>query len=113
MIRRPPRSTLFPYTTLFRSGGGAWRPPGRSGAAPPHALRLRQAPAGRQSLVGQPVRRPALVADRPPQSLQDLLEVIPHRRLRRLRIVGDDGAADQLVLLQRALCPPRTQHRLV
>src|SRR2546422_4189741 len=29
MIRRPPRSTLFPYTTLFRSGGGAkskvWR----------------------------------------------------------------------------------------
>src|SRR5437016_8753558 len=27
MIRRPPRSTLFPYTTLFRSGrgnGGRW-----------------------------------------------------------------------------------------
>src|SRR5256885_12268239 len=23
MIRRPPRSTLFPYTTLFRSGGVA------------------------------------------------------------------------------------------
>src|SRR3712207_8212864 len=23
MIRRPPRSTLFPYTTLFRSVGGA------------------------------------------------------------------------------------------
>src|SRR5690349_23317007 len=23
MLRRPPRSTLFPYTTLFRSGGGA------------------------------------------------------------------------------------------
>src|SRR5687768_17770356 len=22
MIRRPPRSTLFPYTTLFRSNGG-------------------------------------------------------------------------------------------
>src|SRR5688572_31139319 len=21
MVRRPPRSTLFPYTTLFRSGG--------------------------------------------------------------------------------------------
>src|SRR3989442_3170887 len=26
MIRRPPRSTLFPYTTLFRSA-----PPGQSG----------------------------------------------------------------------------------
>src|SRR3712207_8229636 len=25
MIRRPPRSTLFPYTTLFRSrGSGCW-----------------------------------------------------------------------------------------
>src|SRR3712207_8163797 len=24
MIRRPPRSTLFPYTTLFRSYGDAW-----------------------------------------------------------------------------------------
>src|SRR3989442_9156557 len=28
MIRRPPRSTLFPYTTLFRSLNGS----GRSGA---------------------------------------------------------------------------------
>src|SRR2546430_13421009 len=25
MIRRPPRSTLFPYTTLFRSLHAAWR----------------------------------------------------------------------------------------
>src|SRR5256885_7444035 len=25
MIRRPPRSTLFPYTTLFRSDGAAIR----------------------------------------------------------------------------------------
>src|SRR5256885_3166197 len=24
MIRRPPRSTLFPYTTLFRSDGAVW-----------------------------------------------------------------------------------------
>src|SRR3712207_2288384 len=24
MIRRPPRSTLFPYTTLFRSPGTGW-----------------------------------------------------------------------------------------
>src|SRR2546422_3795651 len=26
MIRRPPRSTLFPYTTLFRSNNGAETP---------------------------------------------------------------------------------------
>src|SRR5260221_6335643 len=31
MIRRPPRSTLFPYTTLFRSHGP---PNGRSGGGP-------------------------------------------------------------------------------
>src|SRR3712207_8406110 len=30
MIRRPPRSTLFPYTTLFRSGPAG----GRAGGAP-------------------------------------------------------------------------------
>src|SRR5690349_22902367 len=37
MIRRPPRSTLFPYTTLFRSRGGGGRDPdadpGRAGVA--------------------------------------------------------------------------------
>src|SRR5256885_3098774 len=41
MIRRPPRSTLFPYTTLFRSGRQCGRPTGagRSGAAQPCAAR--------------------------------------------------------------------------
>src|SRR3712207_8930215 len=33
MIRRPPRSTLFPYTTLFRSYGPG-RPQGEAGAVP-------------------------------------------------------------------------------
>src|SRR3712207_7480645 len=42
MIRRPPRSTLFPYTTLFRSG------------ADRRALRRRSAtPAGRQAAPAQ------------------------------------------------------------
>src|SRR3989442_5639325 len=40
MIRRPPRSTLFPYTTLFRSGRatleGTKRFAARSAAAPGH-----------------------------------------------------------------------------
>src|SRR3712207_7965306 len=34
MIRRPPRSTLFPYTTLFRSSARA-APPGRPPTRPP------------------------------------------------------------------------------
>src|SRR5947208_4671520 len=37
MIRRPPRSTLFPYTTLFRSGDGGHAGAGderRHGGAP-------------------------------------------------------------------------------
>src|SRR2546430_13744064 len=35
MIRRPPRSTLFPYTTLFRSADAPSR--GRPGAGGGHA----------------------------------------------------------------------------
>src|SRR5688572_31984507 len=55
MIRRPPRSTLFPYTTLFRS-----RPHGRGGAAPgggrgrgAGAGRLGPAPARRGTRAGR------------------------------------------------------------
>src|SRR3712207_1588256 len=50
MIRRPPRSTLFPYTTLFRSAGpgphparrrqrGGRRPPDRERGGAPRARR--------------------------------------------------------------------------
>src|SRR5258708_38941601 len=56
MIRRPPRSTLFPYTTLFRSRGIATggpchpAPTARYGCALRRWYRLRGAPyAGRQS----------------------------------------------------------------
>src|SRR3712207_3034256 len=53
MIRRPPRSTLFPYTTLFRSAGAVellmptlqsadlWRQSGRYDAYGPEMLRIR------------------------------------------------------------------------
>src|SRR2546427_4142892 len=48
MIRRPPRSTLFPYTTLFRSPLALRGRPGRPGEGPgseedlERALRLDQ-----------------------------------------------------------------------
>src|SRR5436309_11750560 len=34
MIRRPPRSTLFPYTTLFRSSRARQRIPDEAGKGP-------------------------------------------------------------------------------
>src|SRR3712207_7580981 len=48
MIRRPPRSTLFPYTTLFRSRGDA--PAGRP--------RLHRAGAGRRRVERLPAGGP-------------------------------------------------------
>src|SRR3712207_7335486 len=48
MIRRPPRSTLFPYTTLFRS---APRVVGVAGRLP-EGVRLRQLVASRVVGVG-------------------------------------------------------------
>src|SRR3712207_8074221 len=73
MIRRPPRSTLFPYTTLFRSG----RPRSRSRRAstchvnPPGNERFPTPPA-------PPVRSgdPTPELDRSPSHLCTLLSVI-------------------------------------
>src|SRR5256885_9867252 len=61
MIRRPPRSTLFPYTTLFRSQGRR-----QVGLGPVDHERRRLA----QPLPGEGQRRP-LVARRHPHSLSD------------------------------------------
>src|SRR2546427_6404115 len=65
MIRRPPRSTLFPYTTLFRSRAAhpaqpsaheAYAPPrGRRGLLP----RLHRRRAGQARLITSPDPRSA------------------------------------------------------
>src|SRR2546422_7747352 len=57
MIRRPPRSTLFPYTTLFRSGHGRDAqtdqfPVRRGQRAASHTRALSSRPRGR--LAGGP-----------------------------------------------------------
>src|SRR3712207_8074785 len=63
MIRRPPRSTLFPYTTLFRSlGGGARRPVAArarlpAGAAAGARRRARRARPALPALELAPARR--------------------------------------------------------
>src|SRR5256885_5471084 len=48
MIRRPPRSTLFPYTTLFRSPSAPSSCPSRAhsttNASTPRSVELKQVP---------------------------------------------------------------------
>src|SRR3712207_7960927 len=46
MIRRPPRSTLFPYTTLFRSGAGPAHPQLHPNLAARRGDRAVRPPAG-------------------------------------------------------------------
>src|SRR5437667_4784327 len=41
MLRRPPRSTLFPYTTLFRSNAHPVPSPGQVSGLPTHVIELR------------------------------------------------------------------------
>src|SRR3712207_7681627 len=80
MIRRPPRSTLFPYTTLFRSG----RVVGLVGEPRRDAPERRAVPPAEPLLVARP---PALVlAPRTATGLStiDLLAHAPDRKSTRL-----------------------------
>src|SRR5690242_20852817 len=75
MIRRPPRSTLFPYTTLFRSSHSPILPLTHSPAHPfshsPILLRQRQ-----------PARRPHAGGDaRAPRSEEHTSELQSHVNL--------------------------------
>src|SRR3712207_7755136 len=59
MIRRPPRSTLFPYTTLFRSLFARWlRAAVEAGVQEPHALTVATADA-----AGTPSSRVGILKD--------------------------------------------------
>src|SRR3712207_9399694 len=84
MIRRPPRSTLFPYTTLFRSGAGlaaaALDVEGEAAGLVAADLRLRR--AGEQLAhvvpdagVGRRVG-PRGATDRRPVDVHDLVELV-------------------------------------
>src|SRR3712207_7585778 len=62
MIRRPPRSTLFPYTTLFRSGEDHHVDAGRAGVQEPLGGDLAGLPADGQVVrlhAGRPGARDA------------------------------------------------------
>src|SRR5258708_11458398 len=70
MIRRPPRSTLFPYTTLFRSVGLCGRV-GRSGQ-----LAFGEAPAFVPAIVAAALLRG--VADRKSTRLNSSHQIISY-----------------------------------
>src|SRR2546422_7833032 len=53
MIRRPPRSTLFPYTTLFRSSSSV-----RAGPGPPRAFGRSAPVIGAMGLTARPPPTP-------------------------------------------------------
>src|SRR3712207_7122119 len=63
MIRRPPRSTLFPYTTLFRSSVGPaatgvpWRVATEVNPSPPAIIRCHSRRKYRRGCTGTPSRR--------------------------------------------------------
>src|SRR5256885_14989519 len=82
MIRRPPRSTLFPYTTLFRSLPGR---PGNGGRQDPEADALGQLRPDRAQLLRQVLGRERL-GNRPGGAhRQQLVQRSEERR------VGEEG----------------------
>src|SRR6266542_2084897 len=96
MIRRPPRSTLFPYTTLFRSAG-------RPAQANDRVFRWLAYPDRAGQAAGPSARlAPARRADQPPRSGSDRVarnvsegvERLGHRRLARPLLPGSDDLAD-------------------
>src|SRR3989454_4560522 len=72
MIRRPPRSTLFPYTTLFRSH----RPPVSVG----HDLLDRSADVGMPVPHPHVDREPLVLRQRPPHAGRLRFGELPDRR---------------------------------
>src|SRR2546429_6680317 len=62
MIRRPPRSTLFPYTTLFRSGADAFLDV--PALAIEHERALLAVEHDAEALARQPGARPDAMLDR-------------------------------------------------
>src|SRR3712207_8816343 len=79
MIRRPPRSTLFPYTTLFRSGdhGGGADPRDSIELPLPHYVRSREGSDRNiaANIVGAPGRRTRFRSGRPRRSEEHTSEL--------------------------------------
>src|SRR3712207_9355798 len=71
MIRRPPRSTLFPYTTLFRSFDGGGYPTGLRGADIPLEARIVCVADSFSAMTSDRPYRPALSVE---QACEELVQ---------------------------------------
>src|SRR5256885_12904671 len=95
MIRRPPRSTLFPYTTLFRSPVAVSEPGGR------HAIDARRDPRRPAGHVGAGARRGVVErSEEHPPELQSPCNLVSRLLLEAdvqvlYRRQGGDRAADR------------------
>src|SRR5260221_3549902 len=93
MIRRPPRSTLFPYTTLFRSGGrrvgGHFRRPAQ-----------RHGHGGREGNGLLPVR-----SEEHTSELQSHSDLVCRLLLEKKKRAAESSARSIARTLQRR-CPP-------
>src|SRR5256884_5073005 len=132
MIRRPPRSTLFPYTTLFRSrrlgarGRGAGRVVRRSdGGLAAHGLERRTGRRVRRGIRARwaglrrvaPDRRAPALRPAPVRDVLPLL-VVQRAAVRRDPGRGTGGGSGigarclRAVLAPRRRCDRPTAHRL-
>src|SRR3989454_6217941 len=99
MIRRPPRSTLFPYTTLFRSSRRSTGRAGRDGLEPRVGLPL--AALHRQlHLVGAPAR--VTVRDRHAGAGRAVPEIPREGAARGVRGAAGEGAGTTAAQIGRA-----------
>src|SRR2546425_7069805 len=103
MIRRPPRSTLFPYTTLFRSGS-SWPMEPRSSAD----TRRSRGTAQHSSIAGQRLEHPAAIVLR-----ADRCSVVAYGRADGVihADLGDEGNQQLGLLVIRGDTLGRFEHR--
>src|SRR2546427_606613 len=105
MIRRPPRSTLFPYTTLFRSDA-----PGVAAAPPPALTQLRDGPPAAAPGRALSDVLQAVADEQPALVFADDVHWLDRESLLALGAAARDLArAPVLFLLKAAAQPPRDE----
>src|SRR3712207_7093510 len=102
MIRRPPRSTLFPYTTLFRSNGrGLWN--GRLNRAQEQGDGQHDADGDDQELerkLGHPLQHPGARSEEHTSELQSRQYLVCRLLLEKKQPVSTPRSTENTYELQ-------------